>query len=103
VNADLHRLAADGIEVGFDASLGMIGDLAVTAGGRRIEPFAKAPWRDLPLDDPRFPDGMPPHLARLSGDFFCAPFSTDDVEGATGLRRPDPSRRACTPGSRSDR
>jgi len=82
--ADLHRFSTDGIEVVFDASIGMIRDLAVSVEGRRIDPFAKAPWRDLPPDDPRFPAGMAPHLARLSGDFFCVPFSTDDVEGAPG-------------------
>ena len=82
--SDLHRFFADGIEVVFDASIGMIRDLVVTVDGRRIDPFAKAPWRDLPPDDPRFPAGMAPHLAHLSGDFFCAPFSTDDVEGAPG-------------------
>ena len=83
-DADLHWFSAAGIEVVFDASLGMIRDLAVTVDGRRIAPFAKAPWRNLSLDDPRFPAGMAPHLARLSGDFFCAPFSTDDIEGTPG-------------------
>jgi hypothetical protein len=92
MEAELHRFAAVGIEVVFDASIGMIRDITVTAGGRRIEPFAKAPWRDLPLDDPRFPDGMAPHLARLSGDFFCAPFSTDDIEGGHGHGRTANSR-----------
>ena len=84
MDADLHRFSAAGIEVAFDASVGMIRDLAVTVHGRRVSPFARAPWRDLPLGDSRFPAGMAPHLARLSGDFFCAPFSTDDIEGAPG-------------------
>jgi hypothetical protein len=84
---DLHRFSAEDIEVVFDASLGMIRDLAVTVGGRRIAPFARAPWRDLLVGDSRFPAGMAPHLARLSGDFFCAPFSTDDIEGAPGHGR----------------
>jgi hypothetical protein len=85
---ELHRLTADGIEVVVDVSLGMIRDLVVTVDGRRLAPFATAPWRDLPADDPRFPSDMAPHLARLSGDFFCAPFSVDDVEGAPGHGKP---------------
>ena len=66
----------------FDPTVGMVLDVVVQSEGRRISPFAKAPWRDLPVTDPRFPDGMAPHLARLSGDFFCAPFAADDIEGA---------------------
>ena len=76
-----YRLAADGIEVVFDPGSGMLRELAVTRDGRRSAPYAKAPWRDLPMDDPRFPAGTAPHLARLSIDFFCAPFAADDIEG----------------------
>ena len=76
------RLIADGIEVTFDPTLGMVLEVVVESEGRRISPFAKAPWRELPAVDPRFPDDMAPHLARLSGDFFCAPFSVDDIDGA---------------------
>ena len=78
------RLAAEGIEVLVDGTLGMILDVVVVSQGRRIAPFAKAPWRDLAMDDARFPEGMAPHLARLAADFFCAPFSVDDIEGAPG-------------------
>ncbi len=60
----------------------MVLDVAIEWRGNQIAPFAKAPWRHLPLEHPRFPPGMPPHLARLSADFFCAPFCADDVEGS---------------------
>lgn len=89
---DLHELSAEGIQVVFDASLGMIRDLVVTIDGRTISAYAKAPWRDLPTSDPRFPSDMAPHLARLSTDFFCAPFAVDDIEGAPGHGRTANSR-----------
>ena len=98
---DLHRLSADGIEVVFDASLGMIRDLVVTVDGRRMSPYARAPWRDLPASDPRFPADMAPHLARLSTDFFCAPFAADDIEGAPGHGKTANSRWRLADRSRS--
>jgi hypothetical protein len=79
---DLVSVAADGIDATVVLSLGMIADVAVSWRGRVISPFAKAPWRGLDAEDERFPLGMPPHLAQLSGDFFCAPFCDDDVEGS---------------------
>jgi hypothetical protein len=45
---------------------------------------------------------MAPHLARLSGDFFCAPFSTDDIEGAPGHGKTANSRWTLTGQTRSE-
>jgi hypothetical protein len=78
----LVRLAAEGIDVSFNPKIGMILDVVVDWRGRRVAPFARAPWRDLAPGSERFPGDMPPHLAQLSADFFCAPFCADDVEGA---------------------
>ena len=76
------RLAAEGIEVALDRGLGHLSSFAVLRDGRRIDPFARVEWADEPPDSPRFPPDMAPHLGRMSKDFFCAPFSTDDVEDA---------------------
>lgn len=78
----LHRISARGISATFDTEAGQMAQFAVTRAGRTINPFARVPWADGPQDPARFPDGMAPHLRRMSGDFFCAPFVTDDIEGA---------------------
>lgn len=78
----MHKIEAVGIHVQFNASCGQVTSLIVDDGGRQIEPYAKAPWRDAPSNDPRFPKDMPRHVKTLSGDFLCAPFGVDDVEGA---------------------
>ncbi|MBF9037439.1 hypothetical protein LSUCC0246_02800 [Rhodobacterales bacterium LSUCC0246] len=72
------ELMAEGISLRFDPSIGQIVDFTVTDGGRSISPLHKAPWVD---SDDEFPDGMPPHLKTLGGDFFCAPFGqeTEDM------------------------
>jgi hypothetical protein len=77
----LHTLSARGIRAVFDPDQGMLARLEVLRGSRRIAPFARVPWADR--DDPgRMPPGIQPHLARMSGDFFCAPFCADDIGGA---------------------
>lgn len=77
----LHHLSARGIRVALDPEHGQLALFEVARGTRRIAPFARVPWADA--DDPtRLPPDAPPHLARMSGDFFCAPFCADDVEGA---------------------
>jgi len=61
------RIAADGISLSFDASLGIIESFEVDG----IAPLHTAPWvgrEEMPAD-------ADPHLARLGGDFFCAPFA----------------------------
>lgn len=68
-------LRAEGIEVELDTSIGHIARMAVTRDGRRIETLHRAPWADGD-----FPADAPPHLARLSGDFLCAPFGFNDMD-----------------------
>lgn len=75
-----HRLEAAGITVEVDLGIGHLALFEVERDGRRTAPFHRAPW----ADDPQPPDGVEdaPHLARISGDFFCAPFGAADVEPA---------------------
>lgn len=76
-----YHLAARGIRVALDPEQGQLALFEVARGPRRIAPFARVPWADA--DDPtRMPPDAPPHLRRMSGDFFCAPFCADDVEAA---------------------
>jgi hypothetical protein len=67
------RVAAAGITLDFDPTLGIIEGFE--AGG--IAPLHRAPW----VDREQMPTGADPHLARLGGDFFCAPFAAR--EGAS--------------------
>ncbi len=78
----VHVLTACGIRVALDLALGQLAAFDVYRDGRTISPFARVPWADSPEDPVRFPADMAPHLRRISGDFFCAPFCADDVEGA---------------------
>ncbi len=77
-------LEARGIAVSLDLSVGHIAMLRVRtgdgAGDRVIEPLHRAPW--IGEREDAFPDGTPPNVRRLSGDFFCAPFGRNDVEPA---------------------
>ncbi len=77
----LHTLRARGITAVFDPAQGQLARLEVQRGTRRIAPFARVPWADRD-DSGRLPADAQPHLNRMSGDFFCAPFCADDVEGA---------------------
>ena len=77
-----HDLKARGIRVALDLALGQLAIFEVFRDGRTISPFARVPWADQAYDTTRFPADMAPHLRRMSGDFFCAPFCVDDVEGA---------------------
>lgn len=77
----LHTMTARGITAVFDPEHGQLALLEVQQGSRRISPFARVPWADSPGTD-RMPPDAQPHLTRMSGDFFCAPFCADDVEGA---------------------
>jgi hypothetical protein len=73
-------LQALGIRVELDLAIGHVALFEVERDGRRAAPFHRAPW----ADDPEPPAGCEeaPHLARISGDFFCAPFAASDVEPA---------------------
>lgn len=66
----------------IDTSIGNLRELAFVHGGRRLAPLHTAPWADD--DDDTFgtdADAVPPVERRLGGDFFCAPFGANDVEG----------------------
>jgi hypothetical protein len=76
-----HELEAEGIRVALDLDLGQMAHFEVIRGQRRINPFSRVSWADGPEDPARFPADMPPHLRAMSGDFFCAPFCADDVDG----------------------
>lgn len=71
-------ISAAGISVSLDLSVGHIADFAVEAAGRVLRPLHRAPW----IGEPDLPQDIAPGLARLSGDFLCAPFSKSDVEEA---------------------
>lgn len=76
----LTTLEARGIRATLDHGLGQLADFAVKLADGWHRPLARVPWAD---DPPRCPEiDAAPHLARMSGDFFCAPFTASDVEPA---------------------
>jgi len=85
---DTLEISARGISVAIDLSVGHISDFAVEAAGKMLRPLHRAPW----IDEPNLPEGIAEGLARLSGDFLCAPFSKNDVEEAPGHGWPGNSR-----------
>ncbi len=68
-----ERIEAAGVAVRFDPSCGLVERLAVRDEGREVAPLHRAPW--VGSDEP-LPEGIAPHLARLAGDFLCAPFGS---------------------------
>lgn len=66
------RLAARGIRAAFLAHTGLLDGFTVTDGGRDIAPLHRAPWVGT---DELMPPDAAPLMARLGGDFFCAPFA----------------------------
>ena len=68
----MTHIAAKGIRAEFWAPTGQLDGFVVSDGGREIAPLHRAPWVDT---DEVLPPGSPPHMARLGGDFFCAPFA----------------------------
>lgn len=79
--SDLYQIGAHGIALSLDLANGHIASLAIEAEGRALQPLHRAPWID---SGETMPEGTSPGLARLSGDFFCAPFSRNDIEPAPG-------------------
>lgn len=77
---DTASFAAQGVSVTLDLSIGHIADFAVEAGGRTLRPLHRAPWIGEPDDS--LPASLPAGTRGLSGDFFCAPFSANDIEPA---------------------
>lgn len=74
------QFSARDISVCVDLSVGHIADMIVQSGARTLRPLHRAPWLSEPAAT--LPEGIAPGLARLSGDFLCAPFSLNDVEPA---------------------
>ncbi len=74
MSEDTINLNADGIRLSFDTSIGMIKSFTVTDGDAGISPLHRAPWVGM---DEALPDGLAPHLYKLGGDFFCAPFGQE--------------------------
>ncbi|GHD16233.1 hypothetical protein ACFOEZ_15340 [Tianweitania populi] len=76
-----HRVEVAGVRLVLDLVNGHIASLEVEQDGRVLTPLHRAPWID---SGEAMPEGTPSGLARLSGDFLCAPFSRNDVEEAPG-------------------
>lgn len=74
--SDEFEISERGISCSFDRRTGLLKGFEVQQGHRTIAPLHKAPWVDTAE---LMPDGAPPHLATLGGDFLCAPFA--NVEG----------------------
>ena len=70
-----ERLRAAGIALGFDPEGGLATGLTVTDDGQEVAPLHRAPWVG---SGEALPEGTPPHLAKLGGDFFCAPFAQSE-------------------------
>ncbi|WP_299669690.1 hypothetical protein [uncultured Ruegeria sp.] len=82
------ELTATGIRLSFDLQLGLIESFTVNDGGLEISPLHRAPWVGT---DEALPEGIAPHLKKLGGDFFCAPFGS--TEGASPLHGWPPNSR----------
>ena len=74
------ELHAEGIRLDFDPGTGLLDGFTVTDQGSESAPLHRAPWVDTGEVMP--PDAAP-LMARLGGDFFCAPFATS--EGSSPL------------------
>lgn len=75
---DFHTIEAKGIHVTLDLRAGHVRELIIERDGRTIRPLHTAPW----VDDPAITEDqtIAPNLKYLSGDFFCAPFGTSDID-----------------------
>jgi len=77
--AQAIAIEAEGVRLSFDPSFGMVEELAVSRGGRTVSMLHKAPWHGERIALPR---DAAPHLGRLAGDFFCAPFGNAELDAA---------------------
>lgn len=73
------RIASPAGGVAFDPEIGNLRDLEFRHDGRVLRPLHCAAWASDARIDPDSP--TPPVEQRLAGDFFCAPFGANDVEG----------------------
>jgi hypothetical protein len=69
------KLAAKGIRADFRPDLGLLEGFIVTDGGIGIAPLHRAPWVG---SGEAMPADAAPFMARLGGDFFCAPFAESE-------------------------
>ena len=63
------RLASSQVEAFVTELGGHLGPVTFELGGRKIKPYAVAPWAEESFDPP-----LPPIIQVLRGDFFCLPF-----------------------------
>lgn len=71
-------IEAAGIAFGFRSDTGLLDGFAVIDDMREIAPLHRAPWVE---SGEAMPEGEAPLMARLGGDFFCAPFAAS-AEGS---------------------
>ncbi len=78
-NPDWHYAATDTAFAAIEPEAGRLRDLTFKHGGRQLVPLHKAHWvTDNALDTE---SAMAVVERGLAGDFFCAPFGANDVEG----------------------
>lgn len=75
-------LSAAGISVNIDVRIGHMARFEVVREGQFSAAFHRVPWADDNAFEGRERFASAPHLERMSGDFFCAPFALSDVEPA---------------------
>lgn len=85
------RFASDRIEAFITVTGGQLGPITFDRRGRKLRPYAVAPWAEEKL-----PDQTPAIIQVLRGDFFCLPFGGNStpwsgerhpVHGETANRR----------------
>ena len=94
---DTVTIGAKGISVSLDLTVGHIAAMEVEAGGRRLAPLHRAPWVGAPRGT--LPENLPEGTVRLSGDFLCAPFSSNRASASgtwSRFQAISPGRRART-------
>ena len=78
------RIDAQGAHVGLDPRGGHLERVEFEVGGKTLRPMHRAHWRtgeDNGGTPELFGSDVPQTLQSLSGDFFCVPFSRDDITG----------------------
>ncbi len=68
------RVAASQVEAHVTRLGGHLAPVIFDRGGRRLSPYAVAPWAEE-----KTPATMPPILKALRGDFFCMPFGGNET------------------------
>lgn len=76
----LHEVEAEGVRLVVDLDVGHLRAFEIRRGGRLVTPLHTAPW--VGTGEAEAAEDAAPNLRRLSGDFLCAPFGTNDVEAA---------------------